>query len=132
MNKGAFYLLGGQSFKTEGSLSDGGLIDLGAGDVLAVSGNYGQASSGTLDLTIAGTSTSGNNSRLVITGDAYFGGTLNINVVSGFKPVVDDRYTPITYGHVRSFFGAINVSPLPGGEYFTITYLPNALYLRVY
>jgi Hyphally regulated cell wall protein N-terminal len=131
VNEGAFFLLGGQAFETQGSLANYGTIYLGAGDALGVSGNYGQAPSATLDMTIAGRPSSGLVSQLSIAGDAYFGGTLNIIVPSGFTPVVDDRYTPITYRHVRSFFGAINVSPLPGGEYFSINYLPNALYFRV-
>jgi hypothetical protein len=131
-NEGDFNLLGGQSFATRGSLSNYGIIDLGAGDRLSVNGNYLQGGSATLDLTIAGTSSSGLVSDLSIVGDGYFGGTLDINVPSSFKPVVDDRYTMIHYRHARSFFGAIHVSPLAGGEYFTISYLASALYLRVY
>jgi hypothetical protein len=81
-------------------------------------------------MTIAGTSTSGLVSYLQVNGDAYFGGTLDLYVPSSFTPVYDDRYILMTYHHVRSFFGAINVSPLNDGEYFEISYLPNALYLR--
>ena len=125
-------MLDGQSFATHGSLSNYGVIDLGAGDTLGVDGNYSQGASATLDLTIAGTSSSGLVSHLSIVGDGYFGGTLNINVPSDFKPVIDDRYTLISYRHARSLFGAINVSPLAGGEYFTIHYLAGGLYLRVY
>jgi hypothetical protein len=80
VNEGAFLLLGGQSFGTQGSLSNYGLIDLGPGDALGVNGNYGQAPSATLEMTIAGTSASGLVSHLYIAGDAYFGGTLDIYV----------------------------------------------------
>ncbi len=131
-NDGTFDLLGGQSFVTHGSLSNSGVIDLGAGDRLGVNGNYSQAASGTLDLTIAGTSSSDLVSHLTIVGDGYFGGALNINVPSSFKPVVNDRYSLISYRHARSLFGAIHVSPLAGGEFFTIRYTAGGLYLRVY
>ena len=125
-------MLGGQSFVTLGSLSNSGVIDLGAGDRFGVNGNYSQAASATLDLTIAGTSSSNLVSHLTVVGDGYFGGTLNINVPSSFKPVVNDRYTLISYRHARTLFQAIHVSPLEGGEYFTITYTASGLYLRVY
>jgi hypothetical protein len=131
-NAGTFNLLGAQSFVTQGSLSNSGVIDLGAGDRLGVNGNYTQGASATLDLTIAGTSSSNLVSHLTIVGDGYFGGTLNINVPSSFKPVVDDRYTLINYRHARTLFGAIHVSPLVGGEYFSISYQAGDLYLRVY
>ena len=100
------------------------------GMALIVNGNYGQAPGATFDMTIAGTSSSGLVSYLAITGDAYFGGTLKIKIPSGFTPGLDDRYVLITYRQVRSFFGAINVSPLPDGDSFSMSYLPNALYLR--
>jgi hypothetical protein len=131
-NDGTFRLLDGQSFQTQGSLGNYGTIDLGAGDALGVNGNYGQASTATLNLTIAGTSSSGLVSHLYVSGDAYFGGTLNITVPSTFTPVYDDRYVLLTYRHVRSFFGAIHVSPLNDGEFFTVQYIPQGLYLRVY
>jgi hypothetical protein len=131
VNEGTFILLDGQSFGTPGSLSNYGFIYLGAADALVVNGDYGQSSSATLDLTIAGTSSSGLVSYLGVTGDAYFGGTLNIIVPAGFTPVYNDRYILATYRHVRSFFGAINAPTFPNGEYFVISYLPNALYVRV-
>jgi hypothetical protein len=129
--EGAFYLLGGQSFGTLGSLSNFGVIYLGAGDALGVRGNYGQAPGATLDVTIAGPSYSNQVGHLYVSGDAYFGGTLNIVVPSGFIPVFNDRYVILSYRHVRLFFGAINAPTFPNGEYFSISYLGNGLYLRV-
>jgi hypothetical protein len=131
VNEGAFSLLGGQSFGTQGPLGNYGVISLGAGDALVVDGNYGQAAGASLDMTIAGRSSSGLVRDLGITGDADFGRAVNITVPSGFVPVFDDRYVLMSYRHVRSFFGAINIWPLGGGEYLGVNYLPQAFYLRV-
>ncbi len=131
VNEGTFVLVDGRSFGTSGSFSNYGFIDLGAGDALGVNGNFGQAASATFQMTIAGTSSSNLVSHLYIAGDAYFGGTLDVYVPSSFTPVIDDRYVLITDRHVRSFFGAINISPLPDGEFFSVQYFPQYLYLRV-
>jgi hypothetical protein len=130
-NEGTFSLLDGQSFGTSGSLANYGTITLGAGDALGVRGTFGQAPTATLNLTIGGTSSSGLVSHLYVTGDAYFGGTLRVLVPSGFIPVFNDRYSLLTYRHVRSFFGAISIPSFSNGEYFTGSYTANNFILRV-
>jgi hypothetical protein len=130
-NAGTIDLCAGAGLGVKGNLGNDGTIDLGGGAVLGVGGNYGQASGATLKMTIAGTSASGLVSHLYISGDAYFGGTLKIIVPSNVRLALDDRYVLMTYRHVRSFFGAINISPLGGGEYLGFNYLPQAFYLRV-
>jgi hypothetical protein len=131
VNEGSFYLLGGQSFGTQGSLSNYGIIELGAGDTLGVNGDYGQASNAWLGVTIGGTSSSPLVGHLYVAGDAYFGGVLDIIGSPGFVPVYNDRYALLTYRHVRSFFGAIAAPSFSNGEYYSISYLGQFLYLRV-
>jgi hypothetical protein len=76
---GSFSLLGGQSFKTTGALSNMGSLTLGAGSILTVSGSFTQASTGTLTIELGGTDTSPTFGQLVsTTGKVALAGSLDM------------------------------------------------------
>jgi hypothetical protein len=74
-----FSLLGGQSFTTSGALTNAGVLTLGPGSVLTVSGGFTQQSTGTLTVGMGGTDTAPTIGQLVsTTGSVSLAGSLNV------------------------------------------------------
>jgi fibronectin-binding autotransporter adhesin len=104
------------TFDVTGSLAGTlGQIQIGAGDVLAVSGTYTQGSSAKLKPALASTSSYG---VLKVTGTASLAGTLAPKDVGGFTPPVSSTYLVLTsaglgsttFGTVTGAFTASYVS----------------------
>jgi uncharacterized repeat protein (TIGR03803 family) len=75
----SFSLLGGQSFTTAGALTNKGSLTLAPGSVLTVSGNFTQASTGTLTIELGGTNKSPTFGQLVsATGTVALAGSLDV------------------------------------------------------
>jgi hypothetical protein len=90
------------SVTNNGMLSDGGAIG-----VLTINGNFTQSSTGTLSLSIGGTTAGTTYDQLRITGMAALGGTLNVAVVNGFSPPPGSSFTMLTYASFSGSFGNI-------------------------
>jgi hypothetical protein len=88
---GRFTLAAGQSFATTGVLTNDGRIALSPGSVLTVSGDYTQASTGTLTIQLGGTTKAPTFGQLVsTTGTVTLGGSLK--VTSKVVPAVNSSF----------------------------------------
>jgi subtilase-type serine protease len=71
-----------------------GISAPGAGVTHLIGGTFVQTSSGTLALRVA----RGSNDALQVTGAAILGGTLQLNLLSGFQPKISDQLTLVAAG----------------------------------
>ena len=124
--EGGTTALGGGSLINSGSLTLG-TGGAGAGATLNLAGSYTQTSTGTLDIQIGGTPTSGLFGQLVATGTATLAGTFNLGLVNSFVP---PSGTALTYP-VMSFTSASGKFTTFNGltPYFTEALNPTSLVL---
>lgn len=96
---------------------------------LTLTGNYTQGSAASMFIEIGGTGQGTTYDLFAISGTATLGGTLNIGVVSGFKPVVGQTFDFLTYGSRTGTFAS--VFSLDNNYRYDISYGANAATLRV-
>ena len=95
--------------------------------ILTISGNYTQGASGVLDMEIGGTTPGVQYDQLVVTGNAFLGGTLNTTLINAFVPAASDAFTLVqASGTVSGTFATAN---LPAGTTLSASYLPSTFEL---
>jgi hypothetical protein len=115
-NTGSFSLLGGRNFTTSGAWNNSGSLTVGAGSTLTVNGAFTQSASGSLFIQLAGTAAA-QFSRIVVSGLATFGGTLNVTEVGGFTPAAGDTYQVMPFGSRSNDFATKNGFQLGNGRF---------------
>ena len=94
----------------------------------SISTSFAQATNGTLLIKIGGT---GLNDRLLTSGSASLGGTLNVTT-NGYTPVAGNTFTVFTASVVSGTFGTTNLPPLtPVILGWSLQYLSNTVVLSV-
>jgi hypothetical protein len=99
--------------------TNGGTISVKAGALVSVTGGYTQTASGSLSVDVGGLLTS-QFGRMTVTGAATLDGTLNVALVNGFTPALNDRFRFMTFGSRTGFFSAQNGLDLGGGLAFQV------------
>jgi hypothetical protein len=92
--------------------------------------DYQQRDAGELYVEITGTALNAFD-RLVATGDIVLDGYLNIDIDGPFVPALGNTFNIISGTSVAGTFDTVNVSGVPAGLAFRVTYLPNAVQLQV-
>jgi len=108
------------------NVANGGQVNPGgslAAGILNIMGTYTQSATGALNIEIGETDQF---DQLTISGLATLNGTLNISLINGFQPVVDDIFEIITFGSSGGNFATIN-APLPGARFFVTNLGPTSL-----
>jgi Ca2+-binding RTX toxin-like protein len=82
---------------------------------LTIQGNFSQEPGGTLSIDLGGTTLSSQFDQLQVTGTATLDGTLNVNLINGFLPNLDDRFVYLSYASINGDFATVD---LPG-HYFS-------------
>ena len=114
-NSGNFTLLDGATFTAAGPLTNTGTLTLGAATELTVNGAYSQNASGSLNVQLGGSPSSGQFGRLLSTAAAAIDGTLALGLADGFAPNSGDTYSVVTAGAISGNFAQIDrLSPGPG------------------
>ncbi len=113
----------------------GGLLSAGsaskkAGE-LTLKATYAQSGAGALDVDLGGTTAGTQYDVLDITGTASLGGTLNVDLISGFKPTVGETFDIIDYSSETGAFATLNLPKLTGGDTWSITYNATDVVLTV-
>ena len=90
-----------------GNWTNDGILHAGAGGLITVNGNYTQSVIGTFNVDIGGTTIS-DFGRVQVTGLASLAGTLNVNLVNGFVPIVGDIFDILTFGSRSGDFDTKN------------------------
>ncbi|HJQ99505.1 MAG TPA: hypothetical protein VJ826_14415, partial [Candidatus Polarisedimenticolaceae bacterium] len=114
------------------SLANGGHAVPGLSiGTLALTGNYTQSASGSLDVQIGGHTAGTEYDQITVTGSATFAGAVNVTLANGFVPVGGDSFTLMTYASSTGAFSTSSLPPLAQGCWRTF-YNPTALVLEVW
>ncbi len=118
-----------------GNLSVAGTVEPGTATTpgkIAVSGNYTQQSSGTLDLKLGGTGTAGTAyDLLAATGTASLSGTVNVSEVNGFAPQNGNTFQVVDFASESGDFTTKNGFTLGSHTFLTEQFNPTNLTLAV-
>lgn len=113
-----------------GIVTNGGTVSPGSTTGTLTIANYAQTSAGSLNIEIGGTSPSDYDSLTVV--NASLDGVLNLSLVNGFAPALDDAFVIVNgSGTITGTFATTN-GPAPGpGLAWDIQYFPNFVLLTV-
>jgi len=133
---GGVTLSGGSLFAggtITGNLVSSGIVTPGASatktGILTDTGTYTQDSGGSLDIGIAGTTST--KFDAVKSTTAVLGGTLNISELSSFIPTVGSTFKILTFNSVTGTFATVNGLTINSTEAYTITYQATDVLLTV-
>jgi fibronectin-binding autotransporter adhesin len=98
--------------------------------LLAITGAYSQLSTGTMNVSIGGTTVGTKFSQLQVSGTASLGGTLTAALVNGFAATVGQAFTVLTASSVTGTFANSTIA-INGSEHFVVSYTSNSVVLTV-
>jgi hypothetical protein len=104
--------------------------DAGKAGLLSITGTYTQLSSGTMNVSIGGTTVGTQYSQLKVSGTASLGGTLTAALVNAFTPTVGQSFTVLTGSSVSGTFTNTTIAINPT-EHFVISYTSTSVVLAV-
>jgi fibronectin-binding autotransporter adhesin len=104
--------------------------DSGKAGLLAITGNYTQLSSATMNSFIGGTTVGTQYSQLQVSGTASLAGTLTVTLASGFTPTVGSTFTVFTAASISGAFSNSTI-PINGSEHFNVSYTSTGVVLTV-
>ena len=98
---------------------------------LAITGSYTQASSGSLDISIGGTTAGTKFDQLNVSGAATLGGTLNLKSLNGFVPTVGSTFDILNAGSRTGTFTTITGTAINSSEHYAVSYTGTEVVLTV-
>jgi hypothetical protein len=131
---GTLAATGGISIQQSGTLSGTGTLTgvvlnagqinpgrIGSAGILTIIGNYTQTTTGVLTIEIGGLNPGDQFDQLSVSGLATLNGTLNVSLISGFRPSDGDSFPILTFGSESGDFSVRTGLDLGGG----LTLVPN-------
>ncbi len=101
---GSLTVRDGRIFTTAASFNNAGQPTIGPGSTLVASGDYIQASAGSLDLQLGGSPTSGQFGQLTTPGSVNLAGRLRVSLVNDYAPRAGDSFAVVSFGsHTGTF-----------------------------
>jgi hypothetical protein len=117
-----------------GNVQSSGVVTPGdsgtATGILTDKGIYTQTSTGTLDISIGGT-TAGTKFDQLNPTNANLNGTLNISLINGFAPTVGSTFKIMNFGSASGTFATVNGLSINSSEHFAIAYQGTDVLLTV-
>jgi hypothetical protein len=98
-----------------------GTVEIGAGSIFRVEGDFTQASVGSLLVQVGGTAANASG-QMQVTGAVTLAGALQVTLVNGFTPAAGDQFTLITDASQSGTFDTQDLPVLGGGLAFHVTY----------
>ena len=95
-----------------------------------MTGSYTQNSTGTLNISVAG-SAAGKFGELAVSNGVSLGGTLSIKLVNGFVPTIGENFTILTGSAVSEKFATVKGTSINSGEHFQVNYNAASVTLSV-
>jgi hypothetical protein len=87
----------------------------GTTGILTINGNYTQTADGVLSIDLGGTTAGTGYDQLKVNGAATLGGTLLVNLVGAYMPVLGDTFQVMTFTSHTGDFAAVTFPTLDGG-----------------
>ncbi len=140
LSSGTLGIAGNQINIKGGTLSGPGIIDANltnAGEVdlgvlpgtLTVNGNYRQASAGALALKVGGATAGSLFDQVNVSGTAALDGTLNVALVSGFAPALEEVFNVLNFTSATGAFSTFNSPRINSNPAFATDLTPASLEL---
>ena len=115
---------------TQGTLV--GNFDLTAGTInpgdgikkigdLNITGTYTESGAGILNIDLHGTTANTTYDVLNVSGAAALGGTINIDLLTGFTPIVGDTWDVLNYASETGSFTTVNLPTAPVGDHYVFS-----------
>jgi hypothetical protein len=104
--------------------------DSGKAGLLAITGTYTQLATGTMKLSIGGTTAGTQYSQLAITGAASLAGTLSASQINAFVPTVGQTFTVLTASSVTGTFTNTTIA-INSKEHYAVSYTASSVVLTV-
>jgi len=135
---GAIILTGGKiqgAGTLKANVSIGGSSTINVGDagkagLLKITGTYTQLSTGTMNVSIGGTTVGTQFSQLQITGAASLGGTLTAGLVNAFTPTIGQTFTVLKAASITGAFANSTIA-INGSEHYVVSYTSTTVVLTV-
>ncbi len=125
-NDGTIEVANGGILTVSGLVDNAGALSVGVGSQDQFSGGFLQETTGTVAFEVGGTA-SGEYGSLTVSGGATFAGTLDVTLVDGYSPQVNDSVPVMTFDFSADQFDTVNVSNLPLAIAANLLYDPNDL-----
>jgi fibronectin-binding autotransporter adhesin len=104
--------------------------DTGKAGLLAITSNYTQLSTATMNSFIGGTTVGTQYSQLQVGGTASLAGALTVTLASGFTPTIGSTFTVLTAATVTGTFSNSTIA-INGTEHFNVSYTTTGVVLTV-
>ena len=104
--------------------------DSGKAGLLAITSNYTQLSTATMNTFVGGTTVGTQYSQLQVGGTASLAGTLTVTLASGFIPTIGSTFTVLTGAAVTGTFSNSTIA-INGTEHFNVSYTSTGVVLTV-
>jgi hypothetical protein len=103
----------------------GGTINPGDGikkiGDLNITGTYTESGAGILNIDLHGTTANTTYDVLNVSGAATLGGTITIDLITGFNPIVGDVWDVLNYASETGSFTTVNLPTAPVGDHYVFT-----------
>ncbi len=132
INQAGGVLAGNGTFKasTTGIINEGSVAPGQSPGLLAITGDYTQATGGSLNIEIGGLVAGTEFDRLTVSGTASLAGILNVSLLGGFDPAIGSNFDFLLAGNVLGSFDQV-LLPSLSGKTFDISYASNLASLTV-
>jgi hypothetical protein len=97
---------------------------------LTLTGTYTQNSTGTLNISVGGT-TAGSFGDLAVSNGVNLGGTLSLKLINNFVPAIGDTFVVLNGSAVSGTFATVKGTSINSGEHFQLNYNPTNVTLSV-
>jgi hypothetical protein len=127
---GAIDIQGGFLYGNKGTLTGsldltGGTINPGDGlkkiGFFNITGTYAESGTGILNIDLDGTLADTKYDVLNVSGAATLGGTISIDLITGFKPVVGDSWDVFNYASKTGSFTTVDLPTAPTGDTYVFS-----------
>jgi hypothetical protein len=88
---------------------------------LNITGTYTESGAGILNIDLHGTTANTTYDVLNVSGAAALGGTINIDLLTGFNPVVGDAWDVLNYASATGAFTTVNLPTAPVGDHYVFS-----------
>jgi hypothetical protein len=104
--------------------------DSGKAGLLAITGNYTQLSTATMNAFLGGTTVGTQYSQLQVGSTASLAGTLTVTLASGFTPAIGATFTVLKAGTIAGTFSNSTIA-INSSEHFAVSYTSTGVVLTV-
>jgi membrane-associated phospholipid phosphatase len=118
-NQGTLSASDGELF-VDSPVTNNGTISAGAGGTVSIVGNFQQGPSGIVSISASGKDIDSHG--LLVVNAATLAATLDVALVGGYIPAVNDSFPVMTFTTLSGRFSTVNVSNLPVGIAATLVY----------